>query len=83
MTRDALARMLARRPFEPFALLTADGRELEVRQPEQATVGAAADAVLFFHPDHRVEIVDPCLVVSMRTVRPAAAATAAAAATED
>ena len=70
MTPDALARMFARRPFEPFVIVTADGRELEVRHPEQAAFGVDAEAVLYFHPDRRIEILDPGLVVSLRTVRP-------------
>ena len=67
---DHLIRMFMRRPFEPFTLFTADGRELDVRHPEQGSFGVRAETVVLFHPDRRVELVSSRHIVSVRTIRP-------------
>jgi hypothetical protein len=68
--RDAIVRMFQQRPFEPFTILMADGRTMEVRHPEQGSFGKYADSIIFFHPNRQVEFVNPELVVSFRTLRP-------------
>lgn len=67
---DHLMRMFTRRPFEPFTLFTVDGRELDVRHPEQGSLDLRAETIVLFHPDRRVELVNARHVVSVRTIRP-------------
>jgi hypothetical protein len=68
--QDHLIRMFMRRPFEPFTLFTVDGRELDLRHPEQGSLGHRAETVVLFHPDRRIELVHARHIVSVRTIRP-------------
>ena len=72
MMRDLLTKLFARRPFEPFALVTADGRAIEVRNPEQGAFGTRVESLFLFHPDRKIEVLDVSAIVSVRTTHPAA-----------
>ncbi len=43
---DQIATALAREPFEPFAILTADGRRIEVREANLAVLNSLAVSVV-------------------------------------
>lgn len=66
-----LTRFIKQRPFEPFTLVTADGRELHVNHPEFATLGDHVDTLIYVYPSGQVEIIDSRLIVSLRTIYPA------------
>ncbi len=68
MTTAMLARSFMQAPFEPFTLVLSNGRELHVHQPEFTDVDGRAQVVVFQHPSGQVEIVDPTLIVSIRTI---------------
>ena len=71
MTTALLTRFVTQRPFEPFTLVTADGRELHARHPEHVSLGTAAMSVVYIHPTGQLEFLDTDLVVSIRTIYPA------------
>jgi hypothetical protein len=71
MTSPPLARFFMQRPFEPFTMVLADGRELHVNHPEFADVNAQDEVVTFQHPSGQLEVIDPRLIVSIRTIYPA------------
>ena len=48
-----------------------DGRELHVNDPEFADADARAEIVTFQHPSGQVEVIDPRLILSIRTIYPA------------
>ena len=68
--REAVIRMFMQQPFEPFTIVTSDARELDVRHPEQGTFGLRAETVIYFHPDRKIELINPAQIVSLRTIRP-------------
>ncbi len=61
MTTDQLRDTLARRPFVPFVIRQADGKETRVTHPESMAYGGGRVAV-YVHTDGRVEIIDLLLV---------------------
>ena len=61
MTTEQLKDAHQRRPFVPFAIRQADGRETRVTHPESLAYGGGRVAV-YVHPDGRVEIIDLLLV---------------------
>jgi hypothetical protein len=65
MTTEQLPKLINARPFRPFALRTADGREIEVAHPENIAYGAGRIAVVVVQDD--VEIIDLLLVPSLKT----------------
>ena len=70
MTTDQLPKLINARPFVPFKIRTADGRECEVRHPENIAYGGGRIAVLVTGDDF--EIIDlplvPSLIVSQGSV---------------
>ena len=68
MTPQPLARFFLQRPFEPFTMVLVDGRELHVSHPEFADADAQAETVAFQHPSGQVEVIDPRLILPMRTI---------------
>jgi len=56
MTTDQLPKLINARPFRPFTLRTADGREVEVTHPENIAYGGGRIAVVVVKDD--VEIID-------------------------
>jgi len=71
MTSPWLTRFVVQQPFEPFTMIVADGRELHVPHPEQASLGDYATTLIYMHPTGQVEVVAAALIVSIRTIRPA------------
>jgi hypothetical protein len=65
VTTDQLPKLIGDRPFRPFTLRTADGREIEVSHPENIAYGGGRIAVVVVRDD--VEIIDLLLVPSLKT----------------
>lgn len=70
MTSDQIVRFFVDRPFVPFTIVTADGRELHVRHPEHGQFGRHMEGVTYFYDDLRIEVIDARLIVSLRTLTP-------------
>jgi hypothetical protein len=68
MTNDTIIRIFQQQPFIPFSIITVDGRQLDVKHPEQAMFGVRGETVLYFYPNHRLEIIESRLIVSVRTL---------------
>ena len=64
MTTDQLKDRLAARPFVPFTIRQADGRETQVTHPESCAYGGGRTFV-YVQPDRRVEIIDLLFVSSL------------------
>jgi hypothetical protein len=56
------------RPFEPFRVYVADGRQLEARHPEMVMAGLHALVLWVLHESGEVEVVDAELVTSLKTL---------------
>ena len=65
MTTDQLPKLINARPFRPFSLRTADGREVEVTHPENIAYGGGRIAIVMAGDDF--EIIDLLLVPSLKT----------------
>lgn len=70
MTSSLLVAWFVQEPFQPFMLYLADGRQMEVRHPEFATLAKSALGVWALHPTGEFEIVDAALIVSIRSIGP-------------
>ena len=70
MTTEQLPKLIKARPFVPFTIRTADGRQVEVSHPEAIAYTGGRIAVVL-GPDEAVEIIDLLLVPS-REIRPLA-----------
>ena len=68
MTWQPLARFFMQQPFEPFTMVLANGREIHVNHPELAGVNAPDGIVFWQHPSGQIEVIDPALIVSVRTI---------------
>ena len=68
MTASQLSFILRARPFRPFLLRHAEGRETRVSNPE-AMRYLEGPITTYTHPDGRVEIVDMRLISSVRFLR--------------
>jgi hypothetical protein len=64
MTSDQLPKLINARPFAPFTIRTADGREFMVRHPENIAYGGGRIAVVVQGNDF--EIIDLLLVPSLK-----------------
>ena len=71
MTTNLLGPFFFMRPFQPFVICVADGRELRVEHPELATLAEGGVGIWYLHPTGEVEIVDVSLIASIRTLGPA------------
>lgn len=69
MSNNTIIQYFQNRPFVPFAIVTADGRHLEVKHPEQAMFGVRGETVLLMHDDSRLEIIESSMIVSLVTLR--------------
>ncbi len=65
MTTQEIQRLRATEPFEPFRLLTADGRHYEVRHPENLAMTGNGRLVAIAMPDHFVTV-DLLLVTAVQ-----------------
>ncbi|HEY2159641.1 MAG TPA: hypothetical protein VGH33_28715 [Isosphaeraceae bacterium] len=64
MTTDQLTSLVNARPFVPFTIRTADGRQIQVTHPETITYRGGRIVVIFKNPD-AAEIIDLLLVPSL------------------
>jgi hypothetical protein len=69
MTSEQLGRLLEQRPFQPFVVRSADGRETRVSHPE--AMGYQGRIATYIHPTGAVEILDLFLLSSIRVDVPA------------
>jgi hypothetical protein len=65
MKAEPLRRAVQARPFRPFRLHLADGREIPVGHPENVTVTSDDRCVLVYIPGDGAEIVDVPLVTAI------------------
>jgi len=63
MTHDQLVNLLHARPFRPYRLRTAGGRDLTITHPESIAYGGERTAVVVF--GDRWEILDIALIESV------------------
>jgi hypothetical protein len=68
MTSAHLTRFAEQRPFEPFIMVTADGRELHAPHPEYVSLGEYALSITLQHPNGQVEVIGAAHIVSIRTI---------------
>ena len=64
MTTDQITKLINARPFIPFTIRTADGRQIQVTHPENIMYRGGRIAVVAQHPD-AFEIIDLLLVPSI------------------
>lgn len=64
MTTDQLKDFLAARPFQPFTIFMADGRQIDVDHPEVIAYGGGRIAGVVT-PDDRFVVIDLLLVPSL------------------
>ena len=64
MTTEQLKQCLEHRPFRPFVIRQADGKETRVTHPEAMGYGGGRIAT-YIHPDGAVEIIDLLLVSTL------------------
>ena len=77
MMLERLREVLRATPFRPFALHLADGRSIEVRNPDFVSYSPGGRTIHVFEPvrglrDGRAEYIDLLLVSSIRTLDEAA-----------
>jgi hypothetical protein len=56
MTRQEIQRLRATQPFEPFRVLVADGRQYDVRHPENFAIAGNGRLIAIGMPDHFVTL---------------------------
>ena len=75
MTSDQLRMMVRSRPFEPFRMFLAEGRELHVSHPEMVAItGNGHTAIVTLPEGEDYEVIDILLVTGIRRANGAAAA---------
>jgi hypothetical protein len=65
MTIEQLRNVLQARPFKPFLMHLADGREIRVQHPESFWSVPSGRTVFISQPDDTVNIVDLLLVTDL------------------
>ena len=65
MTSEQLKAALEARPFRPFILHMADGREIPVRHPEFTLAPPVGRTTVVFQPDRSMSIIDLLLVTEI------------------
>jgi hypothetical protein len=56
MTSQEIVRLRARVPFEPFRVLTADGRSYDIRHPENYTLSGNGRLMAIAMSDHFITL---------------------------
>jgi hypothetical protein len=69
MIISKLRRVHRARPFRPFVLHLADGREIQVRHPELLAIDAADNTAYVIWPPTDFQVVELNLVTSIRRAR--------------
>ncbi len=64
MDSRVIREALLQRPFKPFLMRLADGRELVVRHPEYVAV-APRHLLFIHHKDYSITWIEPLLVVTL------------------
>jgi hypothetical protein len=64
MTTDQLKDFISTRPFRPFTIHMADGRQIDVNHPETIAYGGGRIAIVVT-PDDRFVVIDLLLVPSL------------------
>ncbi|MCI0637228.1 MAG: hypothetical protein L0206_25430 [Actinobacteria bacterium] len=65
MTIGKIREARAARPFVPFVIHLADGREVPVRSPESMLPSPSGRRIVVFQPDDRMDVVDLLLVAEL------------------
>ncbi|NDC64080.1 MAG: hypothetical protein EBZ59_08890 [Planctomycetia bacterium] len=65
MTTEQLRAALSARPFQPFILHVADGREIPVRHPEFTMPPPVGRTIVVYQPDRSMSILDLLLVTEI------------------
>lgn len=65
MTIDRLKEVHGAKPFQPFTIHLADGRELLVDHPEFLARSPSGRTITLYTPEDRMEIIDLLMVVSV------------------
>jgi hypothetical protein len=71
MTAEHLAPFFIRQPFQSLVMYLTDGRAMEVLHPDFVSLTEAGAGIWFFHIDGELEMIDPRLIVSIKTTQPA------------
>ena len=71
MTVERIKELYEAKPFRPFFLHLADGREIPVQHPEFMLVAPSGRTVVVIQPDDRLNIVDLLLVTDVE-IKPSA-----------
>ncbi len=74
MTIEQLRRLYQTRPFQPFTIHLADGRQIPVLHNEFLALSPSGRTLIVYQPDESFEIVDLLLVTSLKVTRDAAPA---------
>jgi hypothetical protein len=56
MTSDEIGRLHSTQPFKPFRILVADGRQYDVRRPENLAMAGKGRLIAIGMPDHFVTL---------------------------
>ncbi len=65
MTSDQLRQMLRAKPFRPFSIHLADGREILVKHSEFVLIAPSGRTAIVYQPDDSFDIVDVLLVTTL------------------
>jgi hypothetical protein len=69
MTIERIRELHSAKPFRPFILHLADGREIQVRHQEFMAMGPGGRTIVIFHQDDSLNIVDLLLVTDVEIGR--------------
>lgn len=65
MKIEELRNLYTARPFRPFAIYLADGREIPVDHPEFLAISPAGDTVIVYQSGGSFNIIDMALVTAL------------------
>ena len=71
MTTPLMIHYVQQRPFVPFTMILASGREIHVPHSDFVLAGQGVLTVSVLLPTGQLEIIDTALIVSIRTFHPA------------
>ena len=69
MTIERIRELLGLRPFQPFVMHLADGREIAVQHQEFVAMSPSGRTVVVYQPDDSMSIVDLLLVTDLEVRR--------------
>ena len=65
MTIDKVRELYGARPFQPFAIHMADGREILVEHPEFLARASSGRTIVVYQPNDSMNIIDLLLVTDL------------------